>query len=191
MFGPRVLSTCGSSGGAQKVAACALTADGVRFIQVVLPLLGSQHLSPNVKTFCNFEPQIWPEIITSRDAESTCFKGSRTSCDVISFGIFWLNLRTPPPATEPRDGPTWNFHEKFRKNNPRPEILDSRIMPRKYRKNTPKIPKIIVLVFFRYFWGISWGSKKNGLGPIFSVFFVESPGRAISGLCSRQGHSQG
>ena len=51
--------------------------------------LGSQHPSPNVKTFCNFEPQIWPEIITSRDAESTCFKGSRTSCDVIIFGIFW------------------------------------------------------------------------------------------------------
>ena len=32
-----------------------------------------------VPDFCNFEPQIWPEIITSRDAESTCFKGSRTS----------------------------------------------------------------------------------------------------------------
>ena len=42
-----------------------------------------------VPDFCNFEPQIWPEIITSRDAESTCFKGSRTSCDVILFGIFW------------------------------------------------------------------------------------------------------
>ena len=25
------------------------------------------------KTLCNFEPQIWQEIITSRDAESTCF----------------------------------------------------------------------------------------------------------------------
>ena len=35
--------------------------------------LGSQHPSPNVKTLCNFEPQIWPEMITSRDAESTCF----------------------------------------------------------------------------------------------------------------------
>ena len=55
--------------------------------------LGSQHASPYVKTLCNFEPQIWPEIITSRDAQSTCFKGSRTSCDVINVGFlgtkFW------------------------------------------------------------------------------------------------------
>ena len=50
--------------------------------------MGSQHPSPNVKTLCNFEPQIWPEIITSRDAERTCFKGSRTSCDVIIFDLW-------------------------------------------------------------------------------------------------------
>ena len=57
--------------------------------QVTRPLLiGSQHPSPNVKTFCNLEPQIWPENIRSRDAESTCFKGSRASCDVIIWGIF-------------------------------------------------------------------------------------------------------
>ena len=54
--------------------------------------MGSQHPSPNVKTLCNFEPQIWPEIITSRDAKSACFKGSRTSCDVIDFGFFWQNF---------------------------------------------------------------------------------------------------
>ena len=52
----------------------------------------SQHPSPNVKTLCNFEPRIWPEIITSREAESTCFKGSRTSCDVITLGIFVPNF---------------------------------------------------------------------------------------------------
>ena len=51
-------------------------------------VMGSQHPSPHVTTLCNFEPQIWPEVITSRDAESTCFKGSRTSCDVIIFGFF-------------------------------------------------------------------------------------------------------
>ena len=50
--------------------------------------MGSQHPSPNVKTFCNFEPQIWLEIITSRDAKSACFKGSRTPCREIIFGIF-------------------------------------------------------------------------------------------------------
>ena len=54
--------------------------------------LGSQHPSPNVKSFCNFKPHIWPEVITSHDAESTCFKDSRTSCDVISFGIFGPNF---------------------------------------------------------------------------------------------------
>ena len=56
------------------------------------PVLGSQHPSPNVKTFCKFEPQIWLEIITSRDAKSACFKGSRTSCREIIFGIFWPNF---------------------------------------------------------------------------------------------------
>ena len=54
--------------------------------------MGSQHPSPNLKTFCKFEPQIWLEIIRSRDAESTCFTGSRTSCREIIFGIFWPNF---------------------------------------------------------------------------------------------------
>ena len=34
------------------------------------------------------------------------------------------------------------------------------------------------------------GVQNFGLGGIFSVFFVEIPGRAISGLCSRSGRSQ-
>ena len=55
--------------------------------------MGSKHPSPNVKTFCNFEPQIWLEIITSRDAKSACFQGSKTSCREIIFGIFWPNFR--------------------------------------------------------------------------------------------------
>ena len=50
------------------------------------------HPSPNVKTFGNFELQIWLEIITSRDAKSACFKGSRTSCREIIFAIFWPNF---------------------------------------------------------------------------------------------------
>ena len=32
--------------------------------------LGSQHPSPNAITLCNFEAQIWSEIITSRDAKT-------------------------------------------------------------------------------------------------------------------------
>ena len=41
-------------------------------------LMRSRHPSPNVKTLWNFEPKFWPEMITSRDAESACLKGSRT-----------------------------------------------------------------------------------------------------------------
>ena len=37
-------------------------------------IMGSQHPSPNVKTLCNFETQIWLEIIASRDAKSACWK---------------------------------------------------------------------------------------------------------------------
>ena len=55
----------------------------------IIPHLGSQQPSPNVKNLCTFEPQIWLEIITSRDAQSTCFKGSQTSCTEIIFGVFW------------------------------------------------------------------------------------------------------
>ena len=50
--------------------------------------MGSQHPSPNAKTLCNFKPKIWLEIITSRDAKSACFKGSRTSCREIILGTF-------------------------------------------------------------------------------------------------------
>ena len=64
--------------------------------------MGSQHPSPNVKTFCKFEPQIWLEIITSRDAKSACFKGSRTSCREIIFGIFWPKFW--PEKITSRDG---------------------------------------------------------------------------------------
>ena len=33
--------------------------------------MGSQHPSPTVrKTLCTFDPRMWPEIMTSRDAES-------------------------------------------------------------------------------------------------------------------------
>ena len=42
--------------------------------------MGNQHLSLNHQakvTLWNFEPQIWLETITSRDAKSACCKGSR------------------------------------------------------------------------------------------------------------------
>ena len=60
--------------------------------------MGSLHPSPNVKSFCNFEPQIWPEMITSRDAKSACFKGSR-SCDVMNVAFFGRNLAEKDQTT--------------------------------------------------------------------------------------------
>ena len=88
------------------------------------------------------------------------------------------------------------FHEKYRKNTPRAEILE---YPENTKKNTEQIPKMRILVFWGYFWGIFgvfWGSilGVRNFGPgvyFFSVFFVEIPARAISGLCSRLGRSQG
>ena len=54
--------------------------------------MGSQHPSPNVIISSQIRAQIWLEIITSRDAKSACFKGSRMSCREIIFGIFWPNF---------------------------------------------------------------------------------------------------
>ena len=67
--------------------------------------MGSQHPSPNVKTLSNFEPQIWPGIIISRDAQSVCFKWGRAkgaakaSCGetVIQKGVFGESVSSLPP----------------------------------------------------------------------------------------------
>ena len=118
---------------------------------------------------------------------------SRIKCQSLPDPNGPVALKTPRPATEPRNGPTRNFHEKYRKNTPRPEILDSQNLPPKYPENTEKIPrkyrKCVFLVFFRYFGGIFLGFQNFGPGGIFLVFFVEIAGRAILGLCSRSGRS--
>ena len=85
-----------------------------------------------------------------------------------------IPLRTPRPATEPRDGPTRNFHEKYQKNTPRAEILEP-------QENTPKIPtkyqKCAFLVFWGYFfgifgvfWGKFWESRISCRGVFFRYF---------------------
>ena len=61
--------------------------------------LGSQHPSPNVKNPLRIRAANWLGIITSRDAKSTCFKGSQTSCTEIISGE---NLA--PKKTTSRDG---------------------------------------------------------------------------------------
>ena len=86
-----------------------------------------------------------------------------------------LELRTPRPATEPRDGPTRNFHEKYRKNTPGPEILDSQNLPPKYpentEKNTPKIPKMRNFGIFSVFWGYFLGVPEfRAEGYFFGIF---------------------
>ena len=46
------------------------------------------------------------------------------------------------------------------------------------------------LVFSGYFGGIFRESSISGWGYFFGIFFVEVPGRPISGLCGRSGHAQ-
>ena len=101
----------------------------------------------------------------------------------------YLQLRTPRPATEPRNGPTRNFHEKYRKKYPLarnsglPEFTPK--IPKKHPQNTKN-------AHFWYFFGILGyflGVPDFRPGGFFSAFFVEIPGRAISGLCSRSGRS--
>ena len=85
-----------------------------------------------------------------------------------------LALRTPRPATEPRNGPTRNFHAKYRKNTPRAEILEPQENPPKYPQNTPNgyfwYSEGIFLVFSGYFGGKFWGSGISGLGVFFRYF---------------------
>ena len=89
-------------------------------------------------------------------------------------GFVHVGLRTPRPATEPRDDPTRNFHEKYRKNPPRPEILEP-------QENTPKIPKKyqkcafwysggIFSVFSGYFGRTFWESRISGRNIFFRYF---------------------
>ena len=95
------------------------------------------------------------------------------------------NEKTPTCYRAPR-WPNLEFPQKIpKKNSPRAEILE-------YPKNTEKRA---FLVFWGYFFGIFWGilgvnsgsPEFRAEGYFFLVFFVEIPGGAISGLCSRSG----
>ena len=54
------------------------------------------------------------------------------SADFIFMGA-GIFSGTPRPATEPRDAPTRNFHQKYRKNTPA-KILEPQKIPPKYQK---------------------------------------------------------
>ena len=88
-----------------------------------------------------------------------------------------MELRTPRPSTEPRDGPTRNFHKNTEKIPRGPKFWTPRIYPQntpKIPKNTPKIPKN---AHFGYFFGIfgvcSWGSRISARGVCFRYFSWE------------------
>ena len=61
-------------------------------------------------------------------------------------------LRTPRPATEPRDGPTWNLHEKHRKKYPPGRNSGT---TRKYPQSTEKDIFSILGVFFSKWQNLS------------------------------------
>ena len=66
-------------------------------------VLGSQHPSPNVKTLCKFEPQIWPEIITTHVMPKVLVlkvRGRHVRDNI--FRIFWPNFW--PEKITSRDG---------------------------------------------------------------------------------------
>ena len=51
------------------------------------PLPKTPHSIFPTNVFFLSATQIWPEMTTSRDAKSTCFQGSRTSCDVMILAL--------------------------------------------------------------------------------------------------------
>ena len=79
------------------------------------------------------------------------------------------------PATEPRNGPDLEFPRKIPKKYPLarnsglPEFTPK--IPRKYRKNTPKTPKMRIFgIFFGIFGVFSWGSRISARGVFFRYF---------------------
>ena len=119
------------------------------------------------------------EPLGSRSPKSPKRSRKRVESDYFSTlkikRLLALLLRTPRPATEPRNGQTRNFHEKYRKNTPRrPEILDSQNLSPKYPENTKKYPQNTKNTHFWYFFGIfsvfSWGSRISARGYFFGIF---------------------
>ena len=105
----------------------------------------------------------------------------------------FFGLENAPTCYRAPKWPDPEFPRKIPKKYPRPEILDSQNLAPKYPENTKKYPrntkKCAFWLFFGIF-GVFLGAPEFRPGGLFSVFFVEIPGRAISGLCSRSGRSQ-
>ena len=118
-------------------------------------------------------------------------KTKQKNKEMIKARIGGSGLRTPRPATETRDCPTWNFHEKYRKHTPRPEILDSQNLP----SNTPKTPKKYLqnakngpFGYFLAFLGVfSWGSRISVRGYLFWYFWWKFRVRPSRGSVAGRG----
>ena len=102
-----------------------------------------------------------------------------------------FDLRTPQPATETQDSLTRNFDQKYPPKNP--PGRNSQKIPRRYPSQTPPKNEPVLGGIFYVNFGVFF-LRVPEFRPRFFFFFgmfvVESPGRAISGLCSRSGRSQ-
>ena len=122
----------------------------------------------------------WPKRITKASLACPFLKQANPKDPAVlkMLRVVNLLLRTPRPATEPRDGLTRKFHEKYRKNTPRAEILES-------QENTPKIPKMGIFgtlgVFFRYFRGILGANSGTPEFRAWGYFFGIFRGNSGSG----------
>ena len=94
--------------------------------------------------FCCLKVKLWRAKLTKnivlRRALDVYILQQNLDNLLMQDSAIWITLRAPRPATEPRDGPTRNFHEKHRKKDAQLEILDSKNLPPKYPENTEKIP---------------------------------------------------
>ena len=124
------------------------------------------------------------------------FKSANLIFVVVSPSLFTetqSNVQNAPTCYRAPKWPNPEFPRKIpekyppARNSGLPEFTPK--IARKYRKNDPKIEKMGILVFWGYFFGIFLVFQNFGPRGIFLVFFVEIPGRAISGLCSRSGRS--
>ena len=105
-----------------------------------------------------------------------------------------FNVENAPTCCRALKWPDPEFPRKIpKKIPPGPKFWNSKKIPQKYRKNTKNAHfgyfGGIFPAFSGYFGGKFWESRISGRGVFFRIFFVEIPGRATSGLCSRSGRS--
>ena len=149
----RVNCEDGDGGGSWVGEQCVL--QGGRVLRRVLKRgskkgLSRKHLEGRNTPFREYDPlRVRPT--RGPDGQKGTFNNFQIICQ---SGDHVKNAPTSPrPATEPQDGPTRNFYEKYRNNTPRAEILEPQ---ENAPQNTEKIPKMGIsnLVLWGIFFGI-------------------------------------